>query len=187
MIRSIRIVILKLVALAALLYVASFYLRLGFFLPAVYAVGAVVAVAVTARQWRGSRPWLGAAGVFIGYVALQLGVFAALTTESREELDMTWREEPADGPGSGREIVLEFEDSPGSYIGIYSDRLAEYLAETGDAAVRVEFELTRDFGCLRGFHETRIGRLTSWTTGGSGYAGSRGGAQLPWTDPWWCP
>jgi len=179
---------LKLSILAVVLYVAAFYLRLGYFLPAVYGVGAVLALAVTAPQWRGAPSAVVAAtAIALVYLPIQFALFSAMTTESRGEFSMGWHEEPGDGVQLGREIVLEFDDFPGNYVGIYSTEVAEYLAGTGDPSVGVELSVTRDFGCFRGFHETRIGSLTSWATSGFGYFGSAGADRSPWTDPWWCP
>lgn len=181
-------VVLKLITLAVLLYLVSFYLRLGLVLPLVCVVGAVLAVVVTAPQWKtAAAPRLFGSGVAAVSIACQICVFALMTTESVERF---WMRPGVTGTlqaAQAGEVVLEFEDFRGNIVALYSDQVADYLAASGQDRVEVEFVVTRDSGCLRGFHETRIGILTSWTTSSAGHFGSSDGAAPPWSDPWWCP
>ena len=180
--RTLGVVVLKLSTLAVVVYALTFYLRLGYFLPVVYGVGVALAVVATASQWRGARSATGAAvTVAVAYLLIQFAVSAALTTESQVEFQMSWGVQP------GGEIVLGFDDFPGNFLGLYSDEVADYLAATGDARVGVELSVTRDLGCFRGFSQTRIGGLTSWSTSNPGYVSASGAARSPFTDPWWCP
>src|SRR5438128_723806 len=85
------------------------------------------------------------------------------------------------------EVVLEFVDFPGNVIGMYSTDLRDHLAGQGSGRVNVEFEVTRDLWCTRGFHENKIGTLASWRYSDA-YAGASGNAPSPWGPThWWCP
>ena len=188
MTRAAAIALVKVLGLAIMLYLAVFYFRLGYLLLAVYTVGIVLAVSITIRQWDTSRSRSATIAVVISlYVTVQFLVFWAATTESNERFAMRWSESVSSDTVHDREIVLEFEDFPGNYIGVYSGDLADYLDSTGGATVEVVFSITRDMGCFRGFHATRVGSLTSWRSSSSGYSGSSEDGQFPWSDPWWCP
>jgi hypothetical protein len=78
------------------------------------------------------------------------------------------------------EVVLTFVDFPGHHIGKYSDELAQYLREKGEEKVKVVFEVSSDYGKVRGVHETDIGGLRHWRSE-SGYATSSGS---PKESPW---
>jgi hypothetical protein len=186
--RSLGIVGLKLLGLAVVIYVLSFYLRLGFLLQAVLGAGALVSLAATASEWRSAQsPALAAAGVVAAYLAVQAAIFSALTTESLVERSMRWQIRAASSDARRPEVVLEFEDSPNNYVALYSTQVADYLSSSGLDRVEVQFFVTRDFGCLRGIRETQIGTLVSWETSSGGYTGSAGTSEPPWTNPWWCP
>jgi len=179
---------LKLLGLAAVIYVLSFYLRLGLLMPGVLGVGALSSLAATAGEWRRAKPSpLAAVGVVIAYLAVQAAVFSVLTTESLVERSMSWHIRTPSAETRGPEVVLEFEDAPGNYVALYSAQVADYLRSSGFDRVDVQFSLTRDLGCLRGFRETRIGTLVSWETNSGGYSGAVGTSESPWTNPWWCP
>ena len=101
-------------------------------------------------------------------------------TEIRE-YQMTWEIKPAPSNGMKEaEIVLSFVEHPGHFIGEYSDSLAAHLREKGDREVKVVFEVTSDYGKVRGFHEIEIGGLRDWNSEW-GYAGSSGS---PSSSPW---
>ena len=94
---------------------------------------------------------------------------------------MTCEIEPRPSKGMKQsEIVLTFVDFPGHYIGEYSDELAAHLRDKAGLAVKVVFEVTSDYGKVRGFHETEIGGLSDWESEW-GYAGSTGS---PKRSPW---
>lgn len=188
MTRAAAVALVKVLGLAVMLYLAVFYFRLGYFLLAVYAVGIVLAVSITVRQWDTSRSRSATIAVVTSlYVTVQFLVFWAATTESNESFTMRWSESVSSDTVHGREVVLEFDDFPGNYVGVYSGDLTDYLGSTGRATVEVVFSITRDMGCFRGFHATRVGSLTSWRSSSAGYSQSSGDAQFPWSDPWWCP
>ncbi len=100
--------------------------------------------------------------------------------ETREYM-MTWEIKPSPSTGMKEsEVVLSFVDFPGHYIGEYSDELAAYLRENGEPDVKVLFEVTSDYGKVRGFNETEIAGLRSWKSEWS-YAGSSGSpSKSPW-------
>jgi hypothetical protein len=75
---------------------------------------------------------------------------------------MQWRIEPKLNPDYTKHVILTFRDYPGQYIGICSDELADYLEKLPSHDVPVEFDVTYDYGNVRGFSERKIGDLTSW-------------------------
>ena len=78
------------------------------------------------------------------------------------------------------EVILSFVDFPGHYIGEYSDELAAYLRDKGNPEVKVVFEVTSDYGKVRGVHEAEIAGLHDWKSEW-GYAGSSGSpSKSPW-------
>ena len=84
-------------------------------------------------------------------------------------------------------VVLEFERFPGNYVGIHSNQVRDHLKQLTARPVRVMFEATDDFGCMRGFHAVDVGGLRAWRSA-DGYAGATGNPESPWgKDPWWCP
>ena len=94
---------------------------------------------------------------------------------------MDWVDKGSQNQFKESEIELRFVDYPQGSIGIFSNELFNYLRAYRKKYVNVEFEVTSDFGCIRGFHETRIGDIKGWKSPW-GYSGA-----APWSDPWWCP
>lgn len=74
-------------------------------------------------------------------------------------------------PATETEVVLSFVDFPCHYIGEYSNALANHLRQIGDRKVKAVFEVTSDFGKLRGFRSLEIAGLKGWKSEG-GYTGS---------------
>ena len=178
----------KLIAVATAVAIGSLYLELGPLMPIMYGVGLAIALAVSAKQWRSfSRPVVAFAVVSLGYLTMQAVGTALLTTESTVTHDMTWRIDPPPPGSTLPEVLLDFVQQPGNTVAIRSSDIADHLRSSESGTVAVEFAVTRDLGCLRGFHATRIGSLDSWRSGPGGYAGTRGDAASPWADPWWCP
>ncbi|MDF1849763.1 MAG: hypothetical protein P1U85_02935 [Verrucomicrobiales bacterium] len=100
--------------------------------------------------------------------------------ETREYL-MTWElNEGGSDEKRETEVVLSFVDFPGYYIGEYSDDLAIHLREQANREVKVLFEVTSDYGKVRGFNATEIGGLREWKSEW-GYAGTKGS---PEESPW---
>ena len=95
------------------------------------------------------------------------------------EFRMTWRinEHPLGGR-TQEEVVLFFVGYPGSCLGEYSDELAAHLREKGEDEVKVLFEVTSDYGKVRGFHMTEVAGLARWASE-SAYSSSSGGPS-PW-------
>ena len=61
-----------------------------------------------------------------------------------------------------RSVVLTFRDYPASYVGIYSNELADYLRTLPEENVPVRFDVIYDYGSVRGFSERQIGELKAW-------------------------
>jgi hypothetical protein len=180
-------------ALALVVQLAVFYLRLGWFGPLPWIVGGVAIIAV--GWWRARAP--GRALVLLTLVLLVYGAGLAATEalwfgqRSRVDAKMTWQDLGAENESGQREVVLHFVDHPAYLVGEYSDALARHLQQADRAIVDATFVVTRDLGCLRGFRLQEVAGLTQWPSAW-GYAGSRGiGGEeppSPWAvDPWWCP
>ena len=127
--------------------------------------------------------------MLVAYLAIVLAVSSALLgRRSHRVFEMSWSDLGVTRDRTDAEVLLEFTRFPGHVVGIYSTPLRDYVKSLDRPMVEVEFELTRDLGCLRGFHEVRVGTLQSWRSSG-GYAGTHGEPTAsPWgADPWWCP
>jgi hypothetical protein len=115
-------------------------------------------------------------------MALGFGVWFGLTgVTSTATYPMTWAYgEPSRDVLDERHVVLQFVDFPNHRVGFFSNELAAYLESLPTQTVPVEFEITRDFGRVRGAHPVRIGLLVRWRSGRgySGYSGSNDPA--PW-------
>lgn len=185
MYRTWGVLALWVMAVVAIVTVGSFYLHLGMFMPIPYVAGLLLSVGVALRQ-RGavSHPRMAVAAAGVAYVLLQALASSVATTERTAQRTMTWEVDSSSAPP---EVVLRFAEHPGHFLTIYSSDLADHLRSTASREVHVELEVTRDLGCLRGFHATRIGELTAWGAGPGGHAGSAGSATSPWSNPWWCP
>lgn len=170
---------------------AIFYLRLGWFLILIWPLGAALALWVSRREIRAhySRV-LAVAIALVAYVATAIGLWQTLVgRESTEVFGMAWLSKGDRGESREAEIVLEFERFPGRYVGMYSNRLRDHLQAAQRRSVEVEFVVTRDFGCTRGFHVTRVGEFTAMRSVRGGYSGQVGvGGVSPFGEaPWWCP
>jgi hypothetical protein len=102
---------------------------------------------------------------------------------------MVWNVKGLENESKESEIVLQFVDYPQHQIGIYSNELAAYLKSTGTTDVQVTLEVTSDLGCMRGFHQKKIGSLLKWKSLG-GYARVIGETAEPspfGSRRWWCP
>jgi hypothetical protein len=104
------------------------------------------------------------------------GPFVGYTRRVTHQMQWQIDAKPIDATAptiEGSHVILTFRDYPGYHLGIYSDEVADYLKRLSTNEVPVEFEVTYDYGKIRGFNEKRIGDLTSWRSG-FGYYGSRG-------------
>lgn len=101
-------------------------------------------------------------------------------TEVRDYM-MTWEIKPP-GPDEFKqaEVIFSFIDFPGHFVTKRSDQLAEHLRTKGEDKVNIVFEVTLDYGKLRGFSETEIAGLKSWQSvwGTAGTLGSP--SRSPW-------
>jgi hypothetical protein len=83
-------------------------------------------------------------------------------TETREHI-MTWKIEPTRTKGINEpKVILSFVEFPSYFIGGYSDEIATHLKKNGEEKVNVVFEITSDYGKVRGYRETEIAGLKSW-------------------------
>jgi hypothetical protein len=182
----------KTALVVVLVVLAVFYLRLGQFLVLVWPLGALLAVAISWRDIRASTSRvLAATLVLLAFAVMSVGLWKAGT--GRKELrafDMTWQDRGHHKPSGEAEVVLEFERFPGHNLVIYSTPLRDHLKQVVARPLRATFEVTSDFGCMRGFHAVEVGGLTAWRSSDRfGHSGATGTpAESPWArDPWWCP
>ncbi len=159
--------------------------RLGYFLPIVQILGgfvaALIVVAKTPRR-------LAISAAVASYTVITLVLYLGLTNQvTNRTFDMTWRESGSTNPSGQTGLRLEFAEFPGNYVIVYGSALRQHLDQRGLNRVPVEFEVTSDLWCVRGYHEVRIDgrtpREVHWTGGGSGSDGSLS----PWgSRHWWC-
>ena len=140
-----------------------------------------IAIAVrVGRRNRAASKWI-LAVVMVSSLIWWIA-FCSFTGVTREmAFDMEWSYGgPSQGHSSRQHVVLRFKSHPNHYVGIFSEDLGGYLETLPSRDVRVVFEVTTDFGRMRGFHETQIGGKQSWTQLG-GYAGVSGSSDpSPW-------
>jgi hypothetical protein len=173
---------------AVAFFAAVFIFRLGWFFPLVAAVGAAVAVQIAIR-WRGPRSSRATAGVgaFSSYIFVFASLVWALVGQSSSRtFDAVWQDRGAGNPYQEAEVFLELVEFPGHGIGVYSTALRDQLAEVGNAPTQIEFVVTSDLGCVRGFRHVRIGSVAdpAVINGRGGYA--RGSSSSWASDSWWC-
>jgi len=170
-------------------YASVFIFRLGWFIPLVVIAGAVAAWVFTGSQRRASlnRTIVGAVAL-LSYLLTTMALFWALTNQvSYRTLAVTWHDQCKANHTAESEIFLEFSDFPGHGVGTYSNALRDHLAAGGSRDTTVEFEVTSDNWCLRGFREVRIG-LTDFSRLPRSGGYSRGvDGKSPWeSGHWWC-
>lgn len=165
--------------------------RLGWFFPIVAVAGSVVA-AVLAVRWGASQ------GSRFGTIACTLGsyvvvfaflVWALVGHESVRSFQATWQDHGVDIARQEADVFIEFVDYPGHGIGVYSTTLRDRLAADGSRSVRIDFAVTTDLGCVRGFRHIRIGDIAdpAVINGKGGYARGAPPARSPWVSNfWWC-
>ena len=101
-------------------------------------------------------------------------------TETREHI-MTWAIEPTPSNRINEtKVILYFVEFPDYFIGGYSDEIAAHLRKNGENKVNVIFEITSDYGNVRGYSATEIAGLKSWRWI-NGFGGSSGS---PERSPW---
>ncbi|MDG1890479.1 MAG: hypothetical protein P8L18_04130 [Verrucomicrobiota bacterium] len=78
------------------------------------------------------------------------------------------------------EVLFSFIDFPGNHIGEYSDALAEHLRTGQKTEIDAVFEVTHDYGRMRGHSMVEVDGLREWPSEW-GYARTTGS---PETSPW---
>jgi hypothetical protein len=120
--------------------------------------------------------------VFAGLFVIFLTGFGPFIgrKKTREHL-MAWEIKPSPSNGMKQsEVVLSFVDFPGHHIGEFSDELATHLRDRGEQPVKVVFEVTLDYGRMRGIQPTDVAGFREWESEW-GYSGSSGS---PVGSPW---
>lgn len=178
-------------ALVIGLELAVFYIHLGYFVLFVWIIGAPFALLLTKKRWKeakkSSLAILAILGLYFGVWVVTWKLF--LGRRSPEVHAMKWSVSSSQDESKDAQRVsvsFHFKTHPGHFIEIDSVQLRDYLNQEGKDSVDVRFEVIRDFGCMRGFSWTHVGKLSSWDSAGS-RAGSDGSEASPWSNPWWCP
>lgn len=150
-------------------------------LPLFIVVTIAVCKLIGARVNRGKAALISSI-VFAGLFALFLtGYGPFIDQKETREFLMTWEIKPPPSDDvSEPEVVFTFVEFPDHYFAEYSDELAAHLRSIGQAKVKVVFEVTSDYGRVRGYSQKEVAGLKSWRTAG-GYGGLRGDPrQSPW-------
>lgn len=179
------------VLVAVIVQVASFIYRLAWFWPLPWILGALGVGAFSHRLLSTDRR-------SIVFLLLPIGAYTATiaATErhwfrqrSLHTFRMTWEDLGSRDASGQTEIRLRFVDRPDHFVGIHSNEVARRLSSVGRDTVNVVFRVTRDLGCLRGYHEVDI---DGWRPpAGARAYGGRSGAGPPGSGPWgedppWC-
>ena len=93
---------------------------------------------------------------------------------------MAWEVRPS-SEGAEPVVELTFINDPSQGIAFVSEELAVHLERRGEAEVEVQFEVTLDYGQVRGYHATSIAELQSWAHGNA--VGGTRGVGTSWS-PW---
>ena len=164
--------------------------------------------------WLGARKIRGYRGsMLLSAVAIHLsygGLFILLATgwgpfvDQKEvrTMPMQWQireESPTEGgrismPGmtgiaeenaSAPQVILQFVSHPNHRLNMFSKDLASHLQALQQDTISATFEITRDYGRMRGFSALDIAGLKQWDTSQSFYEVSGGGTdESENSDPW---
>ena len=86
---------------------------------------------------------------------------------------------------SDPQIILQFVSHPNHRLNMFSKDLASHLQALEQDTIPVTFEITRDYGRMRGFSTLDIAGLKQWDTSQSFYEVSGGGSdESENSDPW---
>lgn len=141
-----------------------------------FAVGIATFIASSLR--RPKLAWSLLGGILVTSIAFWVSMTLFTNVRREQTVDMTWEYGRAEAIYPAAEnIVLRFKRDPNQYVGIVSKDLGPYLETLPSREVTVTFNVTRDFGRVRGFMETKIGQRTTWQSSW-GYAGSTGNATV---------
>ena len=195
--KSIIIILGTLICIALLLGAAIAHFRLVYVFPIVFVVGFVLAMLLTkSNQATLNKKYVAPLFVTISYLIFswfswQIFIIHQIPlTSSQRTHAMTWENKGKENHIGESEIVFQFVDYRGSYEGVFSNKIANYLESLPTPRVDVTFEISRYFGCWGGYRTIRIGEI-SHLEYRDGYA-SGGGSnkESPWDEfygKWWCP
>ncbi len=171
-------------------YLSMWVFRLGYFIPLVVIAGAGAVWLVTSSERRASLNWAVVGAVaLLSYLLATMALFGSLTDQvSYRTLAVIWHDQGNHNHTTESEIFLEFSDFPGQGERMYSNALRDHLAASGSRETTVEFRVTSDNWCFRGYRVVRIGSLRDLRPLHSGGGYSIGGdGKSPWeSSHWWC-
>ena len=158
-----------------------------------------------ARKIRGYRGpmLLSAVAIHLGYgglfILLATGWGPFVDQKEVRTMPMQWqiREESPTAAGrismegmaekyaSDPQIILQFVSHPNHRLNMFSKDLASHLQALEQDTISVTFEITRDYGRMRGFSTLDIAGLKQWDASRSFYEVSGGGSdESENSDPW---
>ena len=86
---------------------------------------------------------------------------------------------------SDPQVILQFVSHPNHRLNMFSKDLASHLQALQQDTISATFEITRDYGRMRGFSTLDIAGLKQWDTSRSFYEVSGGGSdESENSDPW---
>ena len=86
---------------------------------------------------------------------------------------------------SDPQVILQFVSHPNHRLNMFSKNLAKHLQALEEDTIPVTFEITRDYGRMRGFSTLDIAGLKQWDASRSFYEVSGGGSdESENSDPW---
>ena len=105
--------------------------------------------------------------------------------ESPTEAGRISMEGMAEKYASDPQIILQFVSHPNHRLNMFSKDLASHLQALEQDTIPVTFEITRDYGRMRGFSTLDIAGLKQWDASRSIYEVSGGGSdESENSDPW---
>ena len=158
-----------------------------------------------ARKIRGDRGpmLLSAVAIHLGYgglfILLATGWGPFVDQKEVRTMPMEWqiREESPTAAGrisvegmaeenvSDPQVILQFVSHPNHRLNMFSKDLASHLQALEQDTISVTFEITRDYGRMRGFSTLDIAGLKQWDTSQSFYEVSDGGSdESENSNPW---
>ena len=91
----------------------------------------------------------------------------------------------AEENASAPQVILQFVSHPNHRLSMFSKDLASHLQALEQDIISVTFEITRDYGRMRGFSTLDIAGLKQWDASRSFYEVSGGGSdESENSDPW---
>jgi hypothetical protein len=114
------------------------------------------------RTRRSKAPWLARRASWVGIPLLVAGLVvdqAATGVTSTSVERMTWSTVRVSATGEAS-VELRFVDAPEHFVRVTSDSLLSVLRRTGPTEIEAEFEVTRDYGRVRGFRLVRVDGIT---------------------------